>query len=361
MKLSDFTQGRDNNFNLIRIVAAFAVLITHSFALVVGTSDAEPFRRSLGMTMGSIAVDAFFVTSGFLVTASLLTRRSTIEFIWARVLRVTPALWAMLILTVFGFGAYLTSLPLQSYIANPGTYYYLLKCGTLITGVTFNLPGLFEANPYRDAVNGSLWSLPVEIKMYAILATTWIAARVFKRSRLSAFKMAIVAAAAISGVAVILNPDPSAKNQFVGLFFMFFSGAAFYVLRHHIRLSQSAFFLFVLALMASSFVDSYAFFIVFHLTIAYILFYVAFVPSGWVRKYNLVGDYSYGVYIYAFPIQQVLASVILGISVLSMILISGAITLLLAVLSWHIIERRALGLKDLYVARTKRILGRDPA
>ena len=99
MKLSDFTSGRDNNFNLIRIIAALAVLVTHSFALATGTSAAEPFQKTLGMTIGSIAVDIFFITSGFLVTGSLLTRKSFIdfiEFVWARVLRIFPALLVML-------------------------------------------------------------------------------------------------------------------------------------------------------------------------------------------------------------------------------------------------------------------------
>lgn len=100
MKLSHYTQGRDNNFNLIRIVAAMAVLITHSFAL---TGLAEPFRDSLGMSMGDIAVDIFFITSVFLVTASILTRQSALEFLWARILRIYPALLVMLFITVFIF------------------------------------------------------------------------------------------------------------------------------------------------------------------------------------------------------------------------------------------------------------------
>ena len=68
MYLSNCTETRDNNFNLIRIIASIAVMITHSFALALGNGEAEPFRESLGMTMGSIAVDIFFITSGFLVT-----------------------------------------------------------------------------------------------------------------------------------------------------------------------------------------------------------------------------------------------------------------------------------------------------
>jgi peptidoglycan/LPS O-acetylase OafA/YrhL len=81
MKLSTSTHGRNNNFNLIRIVAAIAVLIFHSFPLAKGAGDAAPLQDSLGMTLGSIAADVFFIISGFLVTASLLTRQSVIEYI----------------------------------------------------------------------------------------------------------------------------------------------------------------------------------------------------------------------------------------------------------------------------------------
>ena len=123
-KLADFTEGRDNNFNLIRIVAALVVLITHSFALAAGTSAAEPFQKSLGMTTGSIAVDAFFITSGFLVTASLSKRRSVLDFVVARALRIFPALLVMLLLTVFGIGVFFTSMPVQGYLAAYKTYFY---------------------------------------------------------------------------------------------------------------------------------------------------------------------------------------------------------------------------------------------
>ena len=181
MTLSNYTQGRDNNFNLIRIMAALAVLVTHSFALAIGTGAAEPFRDSLGMTMGTIAVDIFFVTSGFLVTGSLLTRHSALEFLWARTLRVFPALLVMLLLTVFGLGPLVTSWPLSAYLTDAGTYGYLLKCATLVSGVQYNLPGVFADNPFKSAVNGSLWSLPYEIRMYAIVVMVWLVFRRIQR------------------------------------------------------------------------------------------------------------------------------------------------------------------------------------
>lgn len=86
MKLAALSQGRNNNFNLIRFVAALAVLFSHSFALATGTGSAEPLRLTYGLTFGDIAVNAFFITSGFLVTASLINRGSVAAFVWGRVL-----------------------------------------------------------------------------------------------------------------------------------------------------------------------------------------------------------------------------------------------------------------------------------
>lgn len=359
MNLSNFTHGRDNNFNLIRIIAAFAVLITHSFALAIGTGDAEPFRKSLGMTMGMIAVDVFFITSGFLVTASLLSRQSAIDFIWARVLRILPALLIMLLITVSVIGVFFTSLPLRAYLANPGVYIYLLKGSTLIGGVAYDLPGAFADNPYRGSVNGSLWTLPYEVRMYAILVTVWVALRMARSIRLKAFQLAIISGAVAGGICLAFTTfvKLDLDQQFMRLFYMFFSGAAFYVLKEHITLSRAPLWFFVILLLSSVMANSLrVFFVVYVLTIPYILFYIAYVPAGRIRKYNRLGDYSYGVYIYAFPVQQSVAALIPGVSVSSMLFISASFTLLLAVLSWHFLERHALGLKGFYVGHTRRIL-----
>ena len=97
------------------------------------------------------------------------------------------------------------------------------------------------------------------------------------------------------------------------LSFMFFSGAAIYVLKDYITMSWTAFLLCAIALVLSSF-DKRVFFVVYGLTIAYILFFIAYVPVGYLRSYNRVGDYSYGLYIYAFPVQQSVAALITGVS-----------------------------------------------
>jgi peptidoglycan/LPS O-acetylase OafA/YrhL len=135
---------------------------------------------------------------------------------------------------------------------------------------------------------------------------------------------------------------------------MFFTGAAFYVLKEHILISRSLFWLIVIALFCAT-QDKSMFYVVYIMSIAYLLFFLAYVPSGYIRKYNLLGDYSYGIYIYAFPVQQSVAALIPGVSVLSMLLISAATTILLGALSWHLLERRALGLKNNYVKYIRRL------
>lgn len=354
MKLSNFTEGRDNNFSLIRIVAALAVLVSHSFALAIGASSAQPFQKILGMTIGEIAVDVFFITSGFLVTSSLLTRQSFIEFVWARVLRIFPALLIMLLLVVFGLGIFFTTLPVTSYLTNSAIYEYLLKCATLINGVAFHLPGVFESNPYKKAVNGSLWTMPYEVRMYAILAVGWVVLGVIKKSRLEIFKAAVVASYAVYTI-LIIACHFYFPTEFSRFFLMFFSGAAFFVLRDYIKLYHSIFWLFVVTLVSASLIYIHLFFAVYVMTVSYVLFYLAYIPSGYVRKYNKLGDYSYGVYIYAFPVQQSVVALIPGVSVWAMIVISACVTLLLAVLSWHLLERRMLSLKGHYVGHTYRL------
>lgn len=360
--LSDFTAGKDNNFNFIRILAALAVLITHSFALATGSSSAEPFRATLGITMGTIAVDIFFITSGFLVTGSLLSKQSALEFIWARFLRIYPALAVMVLLTVFALGPYFTSVPLTEYFHDTKTYVYLIKCATLVGDVAFHLPAVFDGNPYKSVVNGSLWTMPYEIKMYGLLIALWIALRLVKEKRVQLLKTIVISAAVAAGIAVFLSIFSIVnESRFIKLFYMFFTGASFYILQSRIKLQTVPFFVAMAALMVAPLIDKDVFSAVYHLTLAYVLFYLAYIPGGIVRLYNRLGDYSYGVYIFAFPVQQSVVALTPGISAVQLIAISTPITIVLAAISWHLLEKRALRLKSHYVDFTRKIITYKPA
>jgi len=126
---------------------------------------------------------------------------------------------------------------------------------------------------------------------------------------------------------------------------MFFTGAAFYVLRDFVVLSRTLFIVMIAATLLAS-VDSRAFHVVYSLSIAYLVLFLAYVPEGLIRKYNRLGDYSYGIYIYAFPVQQSVALFIPNVSAAEMIAVSSVITWVLAALSWHMLEEKALKLKS---------------
>ena len=350
--LSEYTKNRNNNFNLIRFIAASLVLYTHSFALSIGTEDAEPLRGFLGMTLGSIAVDIFFITSGFLIASSFFVRNNILAFVWARLLRIYPALIVAIIFCTFGVGLFFTTNTALEYLSNYDTYKYFFKNITLFFGVEYRLPGVFADTPYKGAINGSIWTLPYEIKMYICLTIiAYIVIYIKKWIKPNLIKIIFLS---IALAAITLNLSNHfqifcpIKPKAIHLFSMFFMGVAFYVCRENIYISSRVFILLIIFIVPSVFFKE-IFFIVYCISLPYMVFYLAYVPSGSIRKFNEIGDYSYGIYIYAFPVQQSIAALIPGVSVLTMILLSFFITFILAFLSWIFIEKQALKKKGSYV------------
>lgn len=339
--------GHDNNFNLLRVLAAFAVLYSHSYALSDGVGASEPFRAMLDMSLGGIAVDIFFVISGFLVCGSLLRRQSVLDFLKGRFYRVFPALLVMVSLTVLLLGPLLTHASLTDYFSSKETIKYFYKNTTLLGGVTYKLPGLFEGNPYPRAVNGSLWTLPEELHMYGYLLAGWLVLGFgfLRGRRMSLFRGLLLSVCAVAISWRLIEIARGGEGQeTLRLLSMFFSGAAFQVFARHVPLDWRIFFGLLGGLMASAVVDSRLFAAVFVLALPYMVLFLAYMPSGPLRAYNHVGDYSYGVYLYAFPIQQALAALLPGIGLWSMVVLSSLATLLCALVSWHLVEKPALAL-----------------
>ncbi len=138
---------------------------------------------------------------------------------------------------------------------------------------------------------------------------------------------------------------------------MFFSGATYFVLQRYIRLSILVAAPLLILLLAACFVSKTAFFAIYLLAISYITFYLAYVPGGFIRRFNDVSDFSYGIYIYAFPIQQTVVAVAPGISALSLFVWAGLATLACAMLSWFGVEKRAQNLKPRLVGKLMGRLG----
>lgn len=350
MALSKYTVSKDNNFNLIRFIAATLVLYSHSFPLTATGGGYEPLFKLVGMSWGSVAVDAFFVTSGFLIASSFFERKSFLAFIWARILRIYPALILAVLFCALIVGAMFTTYGLSSYLSDPQTHGYILKNSYLLSGVKFSLPGVFADNPYKNAVNGSLWTLPYEIKMYALLAL--IGSVVVYVQKYLGKPLLKVFFLVMTVIVILLNIVYHFQNNTtehsVRFFAAFFAGASFYLYREHVFLSSKAFLMFGALLLFSS-IQQDLFFVVYSLSLPYLLLYLAYVPSGMVRGFNKMGDYSYGIYIYAFPVQQSVAAMMPHISVQAMAVTSFVITFLLAFGSWHGVEKKCLKMKGRYV------------
>ncbi len=344
LSLRDFSlRGRDNNFNLIRFLAAFAVLYSHSYSIVLGPAADEPFVHRIGHTLGSVAVDVFFITSGFLVTASLLRLDGFKAFFRARALRIFPALVPMAVLLACVLGAWFTTLPAGAYFAQAEVYKFLLRNTTILFGVKYNLPGVFDNLPIHT-VNGSLWTLPLEVRCYLSVALLWFVAGRFAGASRFIAMVAALTLALLAGF-WIAHRAGYAHEDFFRLFYMFFCGALLHALRDLIPMRHWIAALLAAALAFGVLVPA-SFFWIYPPVIGYLILYCAYMPGGWLRRFNRFGDYSYGIYIYAFPVQQALVASIPGITVPAMIALAGTITLVLAMLSWHLVEQRALRLKS---------------
>lgn len=328
--LGSLAHGRDNNFNLLRMLAATAVLVSHSFPLTLGSSAAEPLKTSLQFTLGTVAVQVFFVVSGFFIAKSFDRRSSSIDFAVARILRLYPALLVALGLTV-AWGVVVTTLSASSYFGARDTWTYI-PINASLRKLQEDLPGVFVSNPIGGATNGSLWTLYSEVKCYALVALIGLV-RLLRPNRFI-FPAIAMMAYQIHG----RMHDPFAdKALFVALSWPFFVGMVGYVYREKIPHSAGvAAMLFVFVVISNHFTTIYA--ILFPIAVGYAALWLGLAHISIIRQYNRLGDYSYGMYIYAWPIQQTLVQ-FFSISLPSILIIAAfPIALFIAILSWTFIE-----------------------
>ncbi|MEZ5435858.1 MAG: acyltransferase [Pseudomonadales bacterium] len=348
------SKARDNNFNLLRFIAATMVLFGHSY------SSNDPLAAYYQVPSHHMAVDIFFAISGFLVTGSLFARHSLIAFALARLLRLVPGIFVSCAITALTVGLYLTTLPISDYLKDTATWSYVWV-NSMLLETQVNLPGI------DVGMNGSLWTIPFEVRMYAILAVVGVAIYWWPRLlNIKAAQIVIVLIAisaniglmmiAYAPVAISTKMLASVELSYWRFLAMFFLGAAFYILRHRIPLSIVIVAVLCGLIYWSKTVyfqdtgNNSLFFGMYSLTLPYLVLYFAYLPSRFLQGFNKIGDYSYGIYLYAFPIQRLTEHLGLATSPITWFLWSFPLTVALAAFSWHIVEKPALQLKNLYKA-----------
>lgn len=345
-------ERRETNFDLLRLVAASCVLLGHSL-LFLRPSWLEAHPSSWWAQIALDAVDIFFVISGYLVVRSWLRDPHVARYLARRLLRLMPALLVLLPVTLLA-GALLTTLPPLTYLRQPGTWAYLLN-GTLFARVD-QLSGVFLHNHYRIAVDQQLWTLPYEFACYLAVVVVAYAGMYLTGRRLRmivvAISLAALAVLAIGQIGVGWSFHIGSAHVSLGfwgpdlgrLAGFFIAGVLFSRWERAIPLRPAP-----AAICAAVFLLSSQIVWLFPISAVSLVYAVMYFAKGAPPVLSCVtrhGDFSYGIYIYGFFIQQMLAAALEGIrSPMLLFIISWPCTLLVAMASWHLVEKRALRLK----------------
>jgi peptidoglycan/LPS O-acetylase OafA/YrhL len=339
LRLAARSHGRDNNFQLIRLLAATSVVLFHSYALTNHWTDEPLWRRVPELNLGALGVACFFVISGFLVTQSWLARERVVPFVAARALRIYPALAGAVALTLVL--AWMSgTLSLVGFLTDPQTLDYVAHV-TPAWDMRHQLPGAFPGNPIPHDVNGSLWTLPVELRLYVAVLVAGVIGLLARR--LAWFAVLWLLLAWWLWHPAGLPPPPFDKVT-GDLVLLFALGSLAFVWRKAIPVSLAIAAAALLLVIVNP--ADLARGVLFAPLLAYSVLVAAYHPRLVWPAFNRVGDYSYGVYVYSFPIQQTLVQRIPGIEPAPLFALAIALTLVVAALSWHFLEQPALGLKS---------------
>lgn len=331
---------RDNNFDSLRVLAAAMVMLSHSWALVKRAD--EPIAE---ITFGSLAggplgVWMFFAISGYLVCQSYSVRRNLLAFVEARVLRIYPA-FAACILFSLAVGVITTTLPLGEFMRHPQTWSYLTN--NLIFELRYSLPGVFVNNPYPNAVNGSIWTLPAETMLYVLVALLGVTTALARKMWVTLMLIALLLLLSFQPAVVTYAPYMD-TTMYAPVVRCFLLGMLAFVLKEHIPLHGGIVVLLpVLVVLTGQHQPPGT--LLMCVTIAYTTFWLAFHPRWKLPISDRIGDTSYGLYVYAFPIQQLIVWGFPAIGPWAMFVSSFACSFAVAWCSWHVIERPALALK----------------
>ena len=353
MRLAD-VDYRHNSIGFLRLFFAALVIFSHGYGLGGFNPADEPIvHLSKGeWSLGTIAVCGFFFLSGFLVTKSYDGLQSLSHFIWHRVLRIFPGYWCCLVVTAFAFA------PLLYYFGHHSlTGFFDLSArdsaiGFLTHNYTldmyqFDVMGVTKTNPFSLGLNGSLWTLGNEFRCYIVLAILGVTGILIRKPVVVLAILAALWAMSISpavGTALITkHPTLFAifeqSYQFEEMFVYFFLGAAAYLYRERIPVRTLPFVIAAAGVIAV--LPWPGFRAVMPLLLGYsIVWLICKLP---LRSIDRRFDLSYGVYIYAFPVQQALTFFGLGrFGLVPYLALSTLATLPLAAGSWFLVESQAL-------------------
>ena len=333
-----------NNFNAVRLVLASGVILTHSFSAIHKTKNVDDISGVFGVPISYLAVNGFFFVSGFLVCRSLFRQNGFLQFSALRIARIWPGLAVSIFFTIIAFA--IISENFISYIFEMETAIFILKNITQLFA-HYTLPGIYSTKDIIH-VNESLWTIPWEIRCYAVISMAYIIPEYIRKN----FVIYILSASLITCVLWIFYRNTYGKDLDVSHGFWFYieiwsrlwgcfsSGALASLFIGRVILSIPLMIvLWVLAIIEYSIFNT-------SLMASLACFYTVMVAAFWqdaTRAFSSTWhDLSYGVYIYAFPIMVIINLFWMTDSFRMLALATFALTIPVAAASWLVVERPAL-------------------
>ena len=332
-----------NNFDFIRVVAALCVVCSHQFAL---NGLSEPSVLNVH-SLGGFGVLLFFSISGFLVMQSWAADPNVLRFAAKRFLRIWPGFAVVIVLTVLVLGPFVSTLSLSDYYAHPVVKAYFKN---LTFDLQDQLPLTFVGNAMPTAINGPIWTIPLEVKCYMALALLGLVGLLRVRWVVTLLTVAAVFVYAIReprGDSVVMALHWTLNQRFLlefGLFF--FAGVIIFKLGVTATRTRAITVLALCWVAAGIALALDRAFLALWLAVPVTTLIIGTASTPYLRRAGRFGDISYGLYVYAFPVQQTLIWLYkdrLSWSMLFLLVL--VVTTGLALASWHGVEKWALRLK----------------
>jgi len=347
LKSVKIRDGHDNFFTPLRLFFAILVLIGHSY--VVGLRGVPEPQVFFHYSYNYLAVNLFFIASGFLVTKSMLYRGDKTEFASARLLRIYPALIIHVLFVMFIIGPLATSLPLKDFFTHPDFYMQPLWVLSFFEP-NMNLPGIFTNNA-EQVGSAALWTLRYEVLAYIATGIAFYLG--FFRHKWMVLAQFILPSIAwmVFKYTGLWDLAPATIQNLLRFGIAYGLGAAIYTYKEQLSFN----ILGLIALIAiSAFTHSFHVGEIFmNLTLAYFVFLVAYMNAPKLDWMKNLDDVSYGIYIYHWCIMQALFMYLPGLSVGELIVATLIITLIISYLSWHFIEKPMLARKKSFAHKLR--------
>lgn len=329
--------GHDNFFTPLRIFFALMVVIGHAFVIALRDISAEPFLF-FDYKASFLAVNLFFIASGFLVTKSILYRGDAAEYGSARMLRIFPALLVHVLFVMLIMGPFVTNLPLREFFTNPQLLLQPFMV-LLFVNTDMVLPGALLTNDEQIA-SGALWTLRYEVLAYiGTLIAFSLGLMKRKWMLLAQFLVAAILWVALH-MTGLYSELPATIQAILRFALCYGLGAAIYAYRE--RLTFNIIGIPIIGMVAALFYGTATFEIAVDIWLAYILFWAAYVHIPSLKRLQSVSDISYGIYIYHWCLLQWFFYKMPSLSTAQLTILTLIATLIVSVLSWHLIEKPML-------------------